>query len=77
MKVSIAPLTTHAWAASQRFTMTLKLKTQRYKSKWKGEKGEGVKLHTYFFNQFTIHLKRYSIELTILIIKTKSHNHIK
>ena len=57
MKVSIAPLTTHAWAASQRFTMTLKLKTQRYKSKWKGEKGEGVKLHTYLFQSIYYSLK--------------------
>ena len=39
MEISIAPLTTHAWAASQRLTMKLKLKTQHYKSKlkWKGE----------------------------------------
>ena len=48
MEISIAPLTTHAWAASQRFKMALKLQTQHYKSKlkWKGG-GGGVKLHTY------------------------------
>ena len=43
MEISITPLTTHAWAASQRFTLTSKLQTQHYKSKlkWKGEGGGG------------------------------------
>ena len=43
----IAPLTTHAWAASQRFTMRLKLKTQHYKStlKWKGDRGASKTPH--------------------------------
>ena len=46
MEISIALLTTHAWAASQRFTMTLKLKTQHYESKSKCTVVR-VKLYTY------------------------------
>ena len=41
MEISIVPLTTHGWAALQRFTMTLKLKTQHYKSKCKTERRGG------------------------------------
>ena len=57
MEISIAPLTTHAWAASQRFTMTLKLKAQHYKSKlkWKGDRGASKTLHIHV-NKFTTHL---------------------
>ena len=35
MEISKAPLTIHAWADAQRFTMTLKLKTQHYASNFK------------------------------------------
>ena len=78
MEISIVPLTTHAWAASQRFTMTLKLKAQHYKSKlkWKGDRGASKTLHMPV-SKFTIHLKLYIIKLIILQIKTESHNHIK
>ena len=70
MEIYIAPLTTHAWAASQHFTMTLKLKTQHHKSKvkWKGDRGASKTLHIPV-NKFTIHLKLYIIELFILIIR--------
>ena len=78
MEISIAPLPTHAWAASQRFTMTLKLQTQHYKSKLKlkGDRGAGKTPHIPI-NKFTSHLKLYFTKLIILIIKTESHNHIK
>ena len=78
MEISIAPLTTHAWAASQRFTMTLKLKTHHNKSKlkWKGDRGASKTPHIPV-NKFTTHLKLYIMKLVILIIKTESHNHIK
>ena len=58
MEISIAPRTTHAWAASQRFTTTLKLKTQHYKSKlkWKGDRGVNKTPHIPV-NKFSIHLK--------------------
>ena len=78
MEISIAPLVTHAWAASQRFTMTLKLQTQHYKSKLKlkGDRGAGKTPHIPV-NKFTTQLKLYIIKLVILIIKTESHSHIK
>ena len=78
MEISIAQLTTHARAASQRFTMTLKLQTQHYKLKvkWKGDRGASKTLHIPV-NKFTTHLKLYIMKLVILIIKTESHNHIK
>ena len=68
--ISIAPLTTHAWAASQRFTMTSKLKTQhnKSKSKWKGDRGASKTPHIRL-NKFTVQLKLYIIKLIILIIK--------
>ena len=77
MEISIVPLTTHAWAASQRFPMTLKLQTQqyRYKLKWKGDRGANKTPHIPV-NKFTIHLKLYIIKLVILIIKKiKKLNH--
>ena len=78
MEISIVPLTTHAWAASQRFTMTLKLKAQHYKSKlkWKGDRGASKTLHIPV-NILTIHLKLHVIKLIMLLINTESHNHIK
>ena len=78
MEISIVPLTTHAWIASQLFTMTLKLKTQHCKSKlkWKGERGAS-KTPYIPVNQVTIHFKLYIIKLIGLIIKTESHNDIK
>ena len=77
MEISIALLTTHAWAASQRFTMTLKLQTQHYKSKlkWKGDRGASKTLHIPV-NKFTTHLKLYIIKLVKLLIQTESHKHI-
>ena len=77
MEISIAPLTTHAWAASQRFPMTLKLQTQqyKYKLKWKGDRGASKTLHIPV-SKFTTHLKLYIIKLVILIIKKfKKLNH--
>ena len=78
MEISIAPLTTHAWAASQRFTMTLKLKTHHNKSKlkWKGDRGASKTPHIPV-NKFAIHLKLYIIKLILLLIKTESHNYIE
>ena len=68
MEISTAPLTTHAWAASQSFTMTLKRKAQHNKSKliWTGDRGASKTPHI-TVKKFTIHLKLYIIKLIILI----------
>ena len=50
----MVPLTTHAWAASQHLTMTLKLKTQhnKLKLKWKGDRGGSKTPHIRGYHYF-------------------------